>query len=1070
MGTFKSFRSVMARPYLAVVAVALTVLVPGFAGGQTVLDDRSSEERVLAPGEKQTFIVRLTAGEFIRLGIESELPQLSAVLRTPAGHEITSRLRSNVNNYAETISAIAAASGDHGLIIESKWLRPGRYTLRVLEHRPAVLSDRDRIEAEKSYAEGRRLLREATPDSIASALVDLERALALFHKLDDDGAVADAENDIGAAYSYRLGEFQRALPHLLAALALRQCLPDASACGTSMDHVGDVFRVMGDARKAIKYFEAALPMKNPEVPREVAITLRNLAMTHDDIGDAEAVPQYMKLLVRMREAGEPIGEGFVQHSIALHFCNSGEWQEALEHAREALRVWKSADFRAGQNYATVLLGLIYQERGEPERALTYYKTAATMPNVADTRSTAEATWRISTVYQTLGEIDRAIDQQQQALKTFHEKGDAMMEAKVLLSLGDSHVKKGEAASALESYEEALRIISGVNYPADEGIILESMAAAQLELGKREQGHKTAGRAIEIFHAVHYPPGEASARLIRARIEQADGDLDAALSDAGAAIALIEKLRGHISTPENRAMYVASAWETYEFYVDLLMRLDREAPGKGFDAIALRASEQSRARSLLDLLAEPRMEAPQRAGTARLQQIRSLRGRISAKAQAQLKLAGNQGADADAIQHELEDLNGQYEQLVADIRRDDPALAAVASPEPLNLSQIQREVVDSSTVLLEYSLGEARSFLWVVTPDRLLSYELPPRKQIEAAVRTAYEALSSRSGLGARLESLSEMILAPAASAIHAKRLVIVPDGALQYLPFTTLLSPETGQPLIAEHEIVTLPSASTIAILRRLPRAARTTRSLAVFADPVFDRNDSRLSARLELVGSMESSRGVDDDQVESALERSARESGLNSLPRLPFTRREATTVLSLVAPSQRKEALDFAASRAAVLSPDLREYRFVHFATHGLLNNFHPELSGIVLSMVDEKGKEQNGFLSTADVFNLSLGADLVVLSGCRTGLGKEIRGEGIAGLTRAFIYAGAPRVVASLWNVNDAATAELMKRFYQGMLGPKKLAPSAALRAAQLSLQKEPRWSAPYYWAAFVIQGEWN
>jgi CHAT domain-containing protein len=127
-------------------------------------------------------------------------------------------------------------------------------------------------------------------------------------------------------------------------------------------------------------------------------------------------------------------------------------------------------------------------------------------------------------------------------------------------------------------------------------------------------------------------------------------------------------------------------------------------------------------------------------------------------------------------------------------------------------------------------------------------------------------------------------------------------------------------------------------------------------------------------------------------------------------------------------------------------------------------------LSMVDEKGNEQNGFLSTADVFNLSLGADLVVLSGCRTGLGKEIRGDGIAGLTRAFMYAGAPRVVASLWNVNDAATAELMKRFYQGMFGSKKLSPSAALRAAQLSLQKEPRWSAPYYWAAFVLQGEWN
>jgi CHAT domain-containing protein len=157
-------------------------------------------------------------------------------------------------------------------------------------------------------------------------------------------------------------------------------------------------------------------------------------------------------------------------------------------------------------------------------------------------------------------------------------------------------------------------------------------------------------------------------------------------------------------------------------------------------------------------------------------------------------------------------------------------------------------------------------------------------------------------------------------------------------------------------------------------------------------------------------------------------------------------------------------------MDPDLANYRFVHFATHGLLNNFHPELSGIVLSMVDASGRSQEGFLSTADVFNLSWNTDLVVLSGCRTGLGKEIRGEGIAGLTQAFMYAGAPRVVASLWNVNDAATAALMKKFYQETLGPKHLAPGAALRAAQLSLQKTKRWSAPYYWAGFVMQGEWR
>jgi CHAT domain-containing protein len=310
-----------------------------------------------------------------------------------------------------------------------------------------------------------------------------------------------------------------------------------------------------------------------------------------------------------------------------------------------------------------------------------------------------------------------------------------------------------------------------------------------------------------------------------------------------------------------------------------------------------------------------------------------------------------------------------------------------------------------------------------------------------------------------------MILAPAAANLEAKRLLIVSDGALHYVPFAALPSPrDSTHPLIADYEIVNIPSASTMALLHRSARRSTATKTLAIFADPVFDRRDERVRSGGRPFAT--------DNPVEVDLVRSAQESGLSggALPRLPFTRREANAVLALVSQDQRKAALDFRASRKTALAADLGDYRIVHFATHGLLNSLHPELSGIVLSLVDDKGKEQRGFLAVADVLNMSLRADLVVLSGCRTALGRDIKGEGIAGLTRAFMYAGAPRVVASLWKVSDAATAELMTRFYAAMLGPQKLTPAAALRAAQRSLSSERRWSDPYYWAAFEIQGEWN
>jgi CHAT domain-containing protein len=191
-------------------------------------------------------------------------------------------------------------------------------------------------------------------------------------------------------------------------------------------------------------------------------------------------------------------------------------------------------------------------------------------------------------------------------------------------------------------------------------------------------------------------------------------------------------------------------------------------------------------------------------------------------------------------------------------------------------------------------------------------------------------------------------------------------------------------------------------------------------------------------------------------------------LRRLLSSRDEAEAITSL-APASALKALDFNASRPTALSDQIGQYRIVHFATHGLLDSMRPELSGLVLSLVDENGKEQDGYLRLNEIYNLKLNADLVVLSACQTGLGKEVRGEGLVGLTRGFMYAGTPRVAASLWQVNDAATAELMKRFYRGMLKD-SLRPAAALRAAQLEMMSRPAWKSPYFWGAFVMQGEWK
>ena len=238
---------------------------------------------------------------------------------------------------------------------------------------------------------------------------------------------------------------------------------------------------------------------------------------------------------------------------------------------------------------------------------------------------------------------------------------------------------------------------------------------------------------------------------------------------------------------------------------------------------------------------------------------------------------------------------------------------------------------------------------------------------------------------------------------------------------------------------------------------------VAVLADPVFSNNDPRVAAaRLGRPAPIEK-------DIPAVALRSGADSGLDGLRRLRFSRQEADAIARLAGTDGKLEAVDFAANRKLATSDELGQYRVVHFATHGIVNNSHPELSGIVLSLVDEKGQPQNGFLRLYDLYNLKLSADLVVLSACQTALGKEIRGEGLVGLTRGFMYAGAPRVIASLWQIDDRASAEFMKRFYEAMLG-QNLRPSAALRAAQVSMSQDPRWHEPHYWAAFTLQGEWK
>jgi CHAT domain-containing protein/Tfp pilus assembly protein PilF len=456
------------------------------------------------------------------------------------------------------------------------------------------------------------------------------------------------------------------------------------------------------------------------------------------------------------------------------------------------------------------------------------------------------------------------------------------------------------------------------------------------------------------------------------------------------------------------------------------------------------------------------------------------------------------AKREALLNQIQETAEQYEQLWEQISEVNPEYSQINRPPQLNFNHqetIDQLLLDDNTLLLEYSLGERHSYLWVISAAGVETYQLPSRGIIQNAAQEFVESLkrtwaapnyTAYQGL-----PLSQMLLGCIADRLDDQRLVIVADGALRYVPFSALPVPTPSQtcntvsgtisrdrnlpsPLITRHEIVNLPSASTLALLRQRERDERRRRidaddtQVAVIADPVFTLNDERLRSPGDESGS--------ETGTASATQERSSPITAGNFPRLPGTRQEAEQIEQAAEDDgfAYLSILDFDATFNTIFN-ELSDYQIIHFATHGFLDDRQPENSGLVLSQFNAAGIPQgdNGFLRMEDVFALEpiLNADLIVLSGCRTGLGTEIGGEGLLSLTQGFMYAGVNSIVVSLWSVNDEATAELMGEFYHQLLDRQR-PPSEALRAAQIHLleNSDGVWRNPYYWAAFTLQGEWQ
>lgn len=888
-------------------------------------------------------------------------------------------------------------------------------------------------QAKAALEQGRRLLKRGQADQ---ALGQLEQALKLYQQANDAKGAAIASDALGDLYS-RQGQYEVALKHYQTARSSYSSANDNYNANLMLAKTGDMYYRSGNLTEARSAYS-------------------QMSVTKPDLNAAKDVQQKASKGRSLFGRATSIASGGPSLSTATEAASVGaDVANTVKEEREKYRQFiLYAIYETGIGRADYL-------SGQFDSAKTHFENALAAAN--------------SPIYGKFGQSRRW----RVAART---------------SLGDVALSQSRYADAIKLYTTAADGARKDNRPDLIWPAQRGMAKSLWAQAAQEKDQKKAAKNRE-----------------------------EAIASYRNALKTIEALRaGSLSADEARSTFLGTTKDVYDEAASalaeraLMTAAGASAPLAGpalADAAeAFQIVEQSRARSLLDMLGEAGANITEGVPADLLKRKQDNLDRQQEIAEimtgASLNPDAEKKSNAD-LEAELNQLATEYDSIENQIRAASPRYASLTLPQPLTLAEVQQQVLDDKTALLEYSLGSPNSYLWAVTQSGVSLFKLTARAAIDqqaidlrnqmvpTKLRTRIAGIdvagNQTRGLGVApaapdnsavaafataSNALYKTAVEPAASLIGDKRVLVVADGALNYVPFEALVSASGGDYsalpyLIKTNEVVYAPSASVVAVVRK-QSVKPTGKSVLLVADPVFNSNDPRSKgAAATAAAGTADTRGLGlasalTDVVGTPANQTPA-TGLQ-LARLLGTRTEAEEIARLTRASGGTADLwlDLQASEAGVQTKDLKNYRVMHIATHGLLNAERPQFTGLVLSLVGNKTGD--GFLRTDEIFNLKLGAPLVMLSACETGLGKEKRGEGVIGLTRAFMYAGAPTVGVSLWSVADRSTAELMTDLYKRMLTGQGMSAVAAKRAAQQGMIAGKKYSAPFYWAPFVLVGEWR
>jgi CHAT domain-containing protein len=947
------------------------------------------------------------------------------------------------------------------------------------------------FEKQNNRIESSNCLREASNLKIIlgdskGAVQLLKKSLKLEQK--EGNFAGESETTAFLAYVHSiLGNSAESGKNLNRTLSLLDNIQKTNTLAKIYFYLGEVYYSREDIPNFFKFYTQSLKQfrQSGDQPGE-AKTLLALAYANlgkDDITQGLSLAQ--EALQKWQIIGDMRGQALSLVALGLSQFRIGQSRAALDSFSEAEKLFPMDVDKSERAVLVYNMGRVYEHFGDCERTINYYKNSLELFTEENNLSLSVGNlWSLGAVSYLCGSKNESLQYLQQSLRFAESLGKKHDMIAIHVELAEIYLDEGLFDKSKVYYQSALKILKDNKYKWSKARVLRGLGDLYERTNKIDLARENYLSALEISHSIRDNFAEAETLHKLAILHAHENKQEEALKQIKQSLDLTEMLYTDVLNSKLRRTYFSNVYDRYELYINLLMKMHEHFPLQGFHLQAFQAAEKSRARSMFENLRLAEVNFIKDADAGTISRERGIRVLLNAKADKLINLlsGGAEKGETNKLENEINELEHELEEIKAKLKQSSPIYSAIKNPSPFEVAELQGKFLDENTLLVEFSFGREQSYLWVVDKNEVSSYVLPPRDQIETRIENLRELLASRemkkdeaiedyqkrivdseNKYWLEAQILSHNLFGQIADKITGKRLVVIPDGKLHYFPVSALPLPGSNQnePILLTSETIYEPSAQTLLLLAQSNnQPSQPAKNLLVFSDPVFSSNDSRLSNNNKLI------ENTNNDLAPTGKFRFVE--SLDSLPRLIASKDESDSIVSIVGGKSDVFA-GFVANREQFLKTKVSDYRIIHFATHAVIDEAHPELSGIVLSRFDRTGQKMNEFVRMQDIYGLNLFADLVVLSACSTSIGKEVKGEGLLSLNNAFLQSGAKSVISSFWKVDDYATLELMKNFYKA-LANEKTTPSEALRDAQIKMWQNPRYQSPFYWAAFNIQGNFR